>query len=72
MNNTMDVTHVPIKHGRPQAARRYVPMVRTPGAEDVADKYALISLQETRIPETRPFSNVLITVAIGAAIIIGT
>lgn len=68
----MDVIHVPIKHGRPQAARRYAPMVRSSGAENVAHKYTLISLQGTRILETRPFFNVPITVAIGAAIIIGT
>ena len=71
MNNTTVVTHVPIKPGRRQVARRYAPMVRTPNTGTLVRKYVLKGLQETRMLETRPFFNVQVRVEIGAATTIG-
>ena len=66
-----DVIPVPIEHGHLQAARRYVPMVRTHLVGQISAMHELTRSQIIRMLETKPFSNVQITVETGAATIIG-
>ena len=47
-------------------------MVGNSSAESPVSEYALTSLQEILMPETRPSSNVQTMVGTGVAIIIGT
>ena len=68
----MAAIHVPIRLGRPQAARASAPMVRSDRCDRFVAICVLTEWQITRMPETRLFFNVQVMGDNGAATTTGT
>ena len=68
----MAAIHVPIRLGRPQAARASAPMVRFDRCDRSVAMYVLTGWQITRMLETRLFFNVQVMGVNGAATTTGT